>query len=52
MTDSRKAKTKKRLDGKRYVVVGLMLATMLMYLASQDEAEPEAVVDTISETAK
>jgi len=45
-------KTPKRKRWIVYVVVGLMLATMVMYLASQDEAEPEAVVDRLSETTE
>ena len=45
-------KTQKRKRWIVYVVVGLMLATMVMYLASQDEADPEAVVDRISETTE
>ena len=40
----------KFLSWTTYLVVGLMLATMLMYLASQDEAEPEAIVDTIGQS--
>ena len=42
--------TKSR-DWKRWVlvgIVGLMLLTMGMYMASMDEAEPDAVIDRVS----